>query len=77
MKYALGYYELSINGAKVGDRVLDPATTYYHNDQTLPLRSRVLYATYDVTGRLSPAPMRWASCSARAGIAVTTARRRQ
>jgi alpha-L-rhamnosidase len=48
----LGYYELSINGEKVGDRVLDPATTYYHNTEPLPLQSRVLYATYDVTTAL-------------------------
>lgn len=52
----LGYYELSINGSKVGDRVLDPATTYYHNVRPLPLRSRVLYATYDVTAALKPGP---------------------
>jgi alpha-L-rhamnosidase len=37
----LGWYELYINGKKVGDHVLDPATTDYHK--------RVLYATYDVT----------------------------
>ncbi len=37
----LGYYELRINGQKIGDHVLDPATTSY--DQ------RVLYVTYDVT----------------------------
>ena len=48
----LGYYELYCNGAKVGDHVLDPANTYYHNDQPFPLRSRVLYVTYDLTGRL-------------------------
>jgi len=40
----LGYYELRINGRKVGRSVLDPAFTTY--DQ------RVLYATYDVTGFL-------------------------
>ncbi len=45
----LGYYELSINGRKIGDRVLDPASTYYNNDLPLNLRPRVLYATYDVT----------------------------
>ena len=48
----LGYYELSINGKKVGDRVLDPASTYYHNDLPFKLRSRVLYSTYDVTTAL-------------------------
>ncbi|MCX8180013.1 MAG: glycoside hydrolase family 78 protein [Thermofilaceae archaeon] len=37
----LGYYELRINGRKVGDRVLDPLWTEYNK--------RVLYATYDVT----------------------------
>lgn len=48
----LGYYELSINGRKIGDRVLDPASTYYHNDKPFKLGSRVLYATYDVTSAL-------------------------
>ena len=48
----LGYYELSLNGKKVGDHVLDPASTYYHNDQPFKLGSRVLYATYDVTDAL-------------------------
>ena len=37
----LGYYELYINGEKVGDHVLDPGTTDY--------RKRVLYQTYNVT----------------------------
>jgi alpha-L-rhamnosidase len=40
----LGWYELYINGEKVGDHVLDPATTDYHK--------RTLYVTYDVTDRL-------------------------
>jgi alpha-L-rhamnosidase len=40
----LGYYELRINGKKVGDHVLDPGWTTYER--------RVLYATYDVTGYL-------------------------
>lgn len=40
----LGYYELRINGRKVGDHVLDPAWTEYER--------RVLYAVYDVTGHL-------------------------
>lgn len=52
----LGYYELYINGQRVGDRVLDPAITYYHNDQPLDLGSRVLYATYDVTRLLRSGP---------------------
>jgi alpha-L-rhamnosidase len=42
----LGYYELRINGAKVGDSVLDPAWTTYSK--------RVLYSTYDVTDLLKP-----------------------
>jgi len=41
---ALGYYELRINGEKVGRNVLDPAFTTYPK--------RVLYTTYDVTRRL-------------------------
>jgi alpha-L-rhamnosidase len=45
----IGYYELFINGEKVGDRVLEPASTYYNNDQPFKLNARVLYATYDVT----------------------------
>jgi alpha-L-rhamnosidase len=41
---ALGYYELRINGEKVGRNVLDPAWTTYPK--------RVLYTTYDITRRL-------------------------
>ena len=41
---ALGYYELRINGEKVGRNVLDPAFTTYPK--------RVLYTTYDVARRL-------------------------
>ena len=52
----LGYYELYVNGQRVGDRVLDPATTYYHNDEPVELGSRVLYATYDVTRHLRAGP---------------------
>ena len=37
----LGYYELYINGKKVGDHVLDPACTDFEQ--------KVLYVTYDVT----------------------------
>ncbi|HEV2348269.1 MAG TPA: family 78 glycoside hydrolase catalytic domain [Terriglobia bacterium] len=40
----LGYYELRINGEKVGRNVLDPAWTTYDK--------RVLYSTYNVTRRL-------------------------
>lgn len=42
----LGYYELRINGSKVGDHVLDPGQTEYGK--------RVLYATYDVAPHLKP-----------------------
>ena len=52
----LGYYELYINGQRIGDRVLDPAITYYHNDQPVEMGSRVLYATYDVTRHLRAGP---------------------
>jgi alpha-L-rhamnosidase len=45
---ALGYYELHVNGKKVGHRVLDPAWTVYPK--------RVLYSTYDVTRLLKPGP---------------------
>ncbi|HEX4749441.1 MAG TPA: family 78 glycoside hydrolase catalytic domain [Bryobacteraceae bacterium] len=41
---AAGYYELSLNGKKVGDHVLDPAWTDYNK--------RILYSTYDVTNDL-------------------------
>jgi alpha-L-rhamnosidase len=37
----LGYYEASLNGARVGDHVLDPGWTMYGK--------RVFYSTYDVT----------------------------
>jgi alpha-L-rhamnosidase len=40
----LGFYELHLNGGKVGDHVLDPAFTRYDK--------RALYVTYDVTDRL-------------------------
>ena len=42
----LGYYELRLNGRRVGDRVLDPGWTDYSK--------RVLYSTYDVTAQLKP-----------------------
>lgn len=60
---ALGYYELRLNGERVGDRVLDPASTSYDHDPDLydgdgkPARipnPRVLYSTYDITGLLKP-----------------------
>ncbi len=40
----LGYYELYLNGRKVGDHVLDPNYTHYSR--------RAFYVTYDVTGQL-------------------------
>jgi alpha-L-rhamnosidase len=40
----LGYYELYLNGKRVGDHVLDPAFTDFDH--------RVMYATYDVTGQI-------------------------
>jgi alpha-L-rhamnosidase len=40
----LGYYELHINGKKVGDHLLDPGYTRYDK--------RALYVTYDVTDAL-------------------------
>ncbi len=40
----LGYYELSINGERIGNRRLDPGYTRYDK--------RVLYSTYDVTADL-------------------------
>ncbi len=44
----LGYYEAHLNGAKVGDHVLDPAFTRYDR--------RALYVTYDVTDQLKKGP---------------------
>ncbi|HEY5481646.1 MAG TPA: family 78 glycoside hydrolase catalytic domain, partial [Verrucomicrobiae bacterium] len=40
----LGYYELRLNGQRVGDQVLDPGWTAY--------AKRVLYSSYDVTDQL-------------------------
>ncbi len=40
----LGYYELRLNGRKIGDHLLDPGWT--------EIDRRILYATYDVTGEL-------------------------
>jgi len=41
----LGFYELYLNGKRVGDRLLDPGTTRYDK--------RVLYTVYDITEYLS------------------------
>ncbi|WP_040841296.1 family 78 glycoside hydrolase catalytic domain [Nocardia brevicatena] len=58
---ALGYYELRLNGERVGDRVLDPATTTYDHDPELHdsegnrvriASPRILYSTYDITDRI-------------------------
>ncbi len=40
----LGYYELRLNGKKVGNNVLDPGFTTYEK--------RILYSAYDITARL-------------------------
>ena len=42
----LGFYELSLNGQKVGDHVLDPAQTDY--------AKTALYSTYDIRQMLKP-----------------------
>ena len=42
----LGFYEASLNGAKVGDKVLDPSPTDY--------TKRVLYSTYRIEDLLKP-----------------------
>lgn len=44
----LGYYELRINGGKIGDRVLDPGQTDY--------KKTVLYSVYDITEALQEGP---------------------
>jgi alpha-L-rhamnosidase len=44
----LGYYELFLNGRKVGDHLLDPGYTRYDR--------RALYVTYDVTDLLERGP---------------------
>ena len=44
----LGLSDLSLNGRRVGDRVLSPGLTAYDR--------RVFYATYDVTSFLKPGP---------------------
>ena len=41
----LGYYELRLNGQKIGDKVLDPGWTDYDK--------RILYSTYDITKDLN------------------------
>ena len=75
----LGYQELRLNGAKVGDHQLDPGWTCYDK--------RVLYSTYDVTAQLhegdnavglilgngwfNPLPLRfWGQRNFREGLSV-------
>lgn len=43
----LGYYEATLDGARIGRKVLDPSPTQYDK--------RVLYSTYDVTDRFATA----------------------
>lgn len=45
---ALGYYELRVNGRRIGHNVLDPAWTTYPK--------RVLYSTYDIAPALKEGP---------------------
>lgn len=45
---ALGVYEASLNGSKVGDHVMAPGWTSYHH--------RLTYQTFDVTGLLHEGP---------------------
>jgi alpha-L-rhamnosidase len=58
----LGFYELYLNGKKIGDQVLAPAVTnydkrplkkllYHYDDQST---QRVLYNTFDVTANITP-----------------------
>jgi alpha-L-rhamnosidase len=42
----LGFFDLYLNGAKVGDHIMDPALTEYSK--------RILYVTFDVTGQIRP-----------------------
>ena len=42
----VGFYEASLNGAKIGDKVLDPSPTAYDH--------HVLYSTYRLDGDLKP-----------------------
>jgi alpha-L-rhamnosidase len=42
----LGFFDLYLNGAKVGDHIMDPALTEYSK--------RILYVTFDVAAQLKP-----------------------
>ena len=54
--YGLGWYELYLNGTKVGDQVLAPPNSHYDRVN--------LYDTFDVTALLRQMVTRWALCSA-------------
>ena len=43
---AAGYYDLFINGKRVGENYLDPGYTHFDK--------RILYVTHDVTSLLKP-----------------------
>ena len=66
----LGYYELFINGQKVGDHVLSPnQTNYSHRELRLlgddrigHMATRVLYETFDITPYLKPGKNAVAVC---------------
>jgi hypothetical protein len=47
----VGYYELFVNGQRVGDSQLDPGWTTYNK--------RVLYNVYDVTSLLKVCDFYW------------------
>lgn len=49
----LGFYELSLNARRVGDRMMDPAGTWYDQIIQGPVGARCLYVAYDVTDLLS------------------------
>jgi alpha-L-rhamnosidase len=48
----LGCCELYVNGQRVGDRLMDPAPTWYDNTLPQQIGSRVLYVTHDITDLL-------------------------
>lgn len=48
MVAGVGFHELHVNGARIGDHVLAPAWTNY--------RATVMYETFDITERIKPGP---------------------
>ncbi len=54
--FGLGWYELYLNGSKVGDQVLAPPNSHYDRVN--------LYDTYDVTNCCRQMETQWALCSA-------------